>query len=58
MAKEGELLGCDAGLFRVIDGKREFVNISAANLKRLRLDAASDEKWRARRKPRQGRGSS
>ena len=58
MAEEGELLGCDAGLFRVIDGKREFVDISAANLKRLRLDAASDEKWRTRRKSGKRRSSS
>lgn len=58
MAQEGDLLACSAGVFRVINGRREFINISAANLKRLRMDAASDEKWRARRKSRQGRGGS
>ena len=49
MSKEGELLACDAGLFRVVDGQREFIDISEKNFKRLRLDAAADAKGRTRR---------
>ncbi len=49
MSKEGELLACDAGLFRVIDGEREFIDISEENFEQLRLDAAADSKERTRR---------
>ena len=57
MAKEGELLACDAGLFRIVDGKREFIEVSKKNFERLRLDATVDRQGRARRAARK-RGSS
>ena len=56
MAKEGELLACDAGLFRIVDGKREFIEVSQKNFERLRLDAAAESRGRTRRVARK-RGS-
>ena len=47
---EGELLMCDQGLFRVVNGRRCFVDPSEETVERLRLDAAADSKGRSRRK--------
>lgn len=47
---EGELLMCDEGLFRVVNGRRCFVDPKEETAERLRLDAIADSKGRARRK--------
>ena len=43
---EGELLMCDEGLFRVVNGRRCFVDPSEETVERLRLDAVADSKER------------
>ena len=48
-SNEGELLACDQGLFRVINGQRCFLDPSQATYERLQLDAVADSKERARR---------
>ena len=48
-SNEGELLACDAGLFRIVNGQRMFVDPSRATYERLQLDAVADSKERARR---------
>ena len=52
---EGELLACDAGLFRVVNGQRMFVEPNRATYERLQLDAAADSKERTRRSSWAGR---
>lgn len=46
---EGELLICDEGLFRVVNGRRCYVEPSESTAERLRLDAIADSKERTRR---------
>ena len=43
---EGELLACDAGIFRIVNGQRMFVDPSRATYERLQLDAVADTKGR------------
>ena len=54
-SNEGELLACDAGLFRVVNGQRMFIDPSRTTAERLQLDAVADSKERARGASRAGR---
>lgn len=53
-SNEGELLACDAGLFRVVNGQRMFIHPSQATLERLQLDAVADSKARRQKAWRRG----
>ena len=57
-SNEGELLACDAGLFRIINGQRMFVDPSQATYERLQLDAVADTKGGRRRVAWKGRSGS
>ena len=53
-SSEGELLACDQGMFRVVNGKRYFVSIREEHAEQLRVDAAADSKSRLQKAWRKG----
>ena len=53
-SNEGELLACDQGMFRVVNGRRYFVSIKEEHAEQLRADAAADSKARLQETWRRG----
>ena len=54
MTKEGEVWACDAGLFRVVNGARHFMEADESTIRRLDLEGAADRGRRPRGITREG----